>query len=247
MRAKIIDEQLKVYQSAFIQHGDSPKGTHQNNRETQYLRFQMLTDHLLNNHTDNTIEDVGCGICDLYGYLKSKNIKFTYSGTEIVDEMIALAKEKYPEITVKNRDILSEVGQKKNDFVVLSGTLNIPGNVEPEEWRRFCFSLISSMYGMCNKAIAFNFLTSHKTFTDPNLFYFDPSELLDYCIKNLSRFVELKHSYPLYEGTITVYRENYIQDQYKNPALAKYFRAPHRKSVNSSSLGDGNAVASGQV
>jgi len=220
---KIIDEQLKVYQPEFVKYGDSPKSTRQNNKETQHLRFQMLTGHLLNDHTHNTIEDIGCGICDLYGYLKNQNLEFTYSGTEIVEEMILLAKEKYPEITLKNRDILSASEQEKYDFVVLSGTLNMPGNITNEEWGEFCLSLISGMYNMCDKAIAFNFLTTHRTFTDPTLFYFNPSELLYYCINNLSRFVEIKHNYPLYEGTITVYRENYIQEQYKNPAFDKYF------------------------
>lgn len=223
MTGKIIDAQIKAYQPAFMQHGDTPKGTHQNNRETQYLRFRVLTEHLLNDQTHNTIEDIGCGICDLYAYLRSEPYKFTYSGTEIVNEMIALAREKYPEITIRNRDILSDSGNDKYDFVVLSGTFNMPGNVGPEEWKDFCLSLIRGMYGMCNKAVAFNFLTSHRTFSDPSLYYFDPSELLDYCIKNLSRFVELKHNYPLYEGTITVYRESYIQEQFQNPAFAKYF------------------------
>lgn len=225
MSDKIINEQVKVYQPAFMQHGDSPQGTHQNNRETQYLRFQMLTGHLLNDHTQNSIEDIGCGVCDLYRYLKDKNLKFTYSGTEIVNEMIALAKSKYPEVVVKNRDILKESAPGKYDFVVLSGTLNMPGDVESEEWEKFSLSLISSMYGMCNKAIAFNFLTSHRTYSSPGVHYFDPSELLDYCIKNLSRFVELKHNYPLYEGTITVYRESYVQEQFQDPAFAKYFQS----------------------
>ena len=224
MNDKILNEQIKVYQSAFVQHGDTPQGTHQNNRETQYLRFQMLTGHLLNDHAHHSIEDIGCGVCDLYGYLKDKKLKFTYSGTEIVNEMIELAKTKYPEIVVRNRDILQGSAQEKYDFVVLSGTLNMPGNVGAEEWRRFSLSLIESMYRMCNKAIAFNFLTSHRTYSSPGVHYFDPSELLDHCIRNLSRFVELKHNYPLYEGTITVYRENYIQNQFQDPAFAKYFR-----------------------
>jgi hypothetical protein len=219
----IIDEQLKVYQPEFVKYGDSPRSTRQNNIETQYLRFQILTEHLLSKNVHNTIEDIGCGICDLYGYLKNKDLEFTYSGTEIVNEMISLAKQKYPGITVRNRDILSEGGQEKYDFVVLSGTLNMPGNIQHEEWMKFCLTLISNMYGMCNKAIAFNFLTTHRTFTDTSLFYFNPAELLDYCINNLSRFVEIKHNYPLYEGTITVYRENYIQEQYNNSAFDKYF------------------------
>jgi len=138
--------------------------------------------------------------------------------------MIRHAKEKYPEITVINRDILHDNLQDKYDFVVLSGTMNITGNVEQDEWKKFCLSLISRMYGMCNKAIAFNFLTSHRTYSDSSLCYFDPSELLDFCIKNLSRFVEIKHNYPLYEGTIIVYREDYIHDKYNNSAFEKYFR-----------------------
>lgn len=225
MKPNILDEQLKVYQPNFLAYGDSPKGTHQNNQETQHLRFEMITGHLLNRETHNTIEDIGCGICDLYSYLKSRDAKFTYSGTEIVDEMIDLAKKKYPEITVRNRNILDPNVEEKHDFVVLSGTLNMPGNIDHDEWKSFCFSLIGSMYRMCSKAIAFNFLTTHSTFRDPTLFYLNPAEAVDYCLSNLSRFVELKHNYALYEGTITVYRESYIQEQYSHPAFAKYFRS----------------------
>jgi hypothetical protein len=223
-RLKIMDEQARVYRSAFLKHGDSPKGTNQNDKETQHLRFEMITGHLLDRHTQNTLEDIGCGICDLYGYLRGKNVTFTYSGTEIVSEMIELAKKKYPGITIKNRDILSDDIPDKYDFVVLSGMLNIPGNVERKEWRSFCFSFIKKMYGMCRKAIAFNFLTTHTTTPrDPALFYLDPAEAFDFCLSDLSRFVELKHNYPLYEGTITVYKESYVRDRYKNAAFAKYF------------------------
>lgn len=227
--SRIIDAQLGVYQPAFLEHGDSPQGTHQNNRETQYLRFEMLTGHLLNGSTHNTIEDIGCGVCDLYGYLKDRDLKFTYSGTEIVGEMVDLAKRKYPGLTIKNRDILSEKVADRYDFVVLSGTLNMPGNIGQEEWKSFCYSLIRAMYNMCDKAISFNFLTSHSTFNAPNLFYLDPAEALDFCLRELSRFVDLKHNYALYEGTITVYREDYIRSRYDDPAFAKYFRGSNGK------------------
>ncbi len=222
--SRILDAQKAVYRPAFMEHGDSPKGTRHNNEETQSLRFEMITAHLLNDKEHNTIEDIGCGLCDLYGFLKKKKYKFTYSGTEIVEEMIEFTKQKYPELTICNRDILKKDCSEKYDFVVLSGTLYIPGEVSREEWKEFCFSLIRKMYDMCNKAIAFNFLTTHRTFTDPELFYLDPAEAIDYCLSNLSRFVELKHNYPLYEGTITVYKESYIQEKYRNPVFAKYFQ-----------------------
>src|SRR6185295_4539140 len=185
---EIIREQIYQYRDNFLLHKDSPLGTFWNNRETQHLRFEMLTGHLLRTDMVSTIEDVGCGVCDMYAYLKSKNLKFTYSGTEIISEMIALAKEKYPEITLLNRDIIKDKVTDKYDFVVLSGALNLPGSTDRKEWKKFCYSLIQSMFTMCNKAIAFNFLTTHSTFVDPALFYINPSEAVTFCLSDLSRF-----------------------------------------------------------
>ena len=220
---RIIQEQINQYRNNFLLHKDSPLGMYWNDRETQQLRFEMLTGHLLREDVESTIEDVGCGVCDMYAYLKGKNLKVTYSGTEIINEMLEWARERYPELTLKNRDIIKDQVNDKYDFVVLSGAMNLPGNTDIKEWRKFCFSLIQRMFEMCNKAIAFNFLTTHSTFTDPALFYLNPTEAVTFCLDTLSRFVELRHNYALYEGTITVYRENYIKDQFTDAAFAKYF------------------------
>ncbi len=76
---------------------------------------------------------------------------------------------------------------------------------------------------MAEVAIAFNFLSSYRTFTDPDLFYFDPAEMLDHCVKHLSRFVVLDHGYPLFECTTTVYRPEFVERQYASDRFAKYF------------------------
>lgn len=219
----IIEEQVKVYRPMFIAHGDSPKSTGWPDRNAQLLRFEKLIDNFLDSMELITIEDIGCGICDLYPYLKSKNLKFSYSGTEIVPEMVVFAREKYPEICVKNRNIILDSVYDKYDYVVCSGLFNKPGEVDFYEWEKFSYDLINRMYEMCNKGISFNFLTTHRTFTDPTLHYFNPSEVLDFCFKNLSRFISVQHNYPLYECTITVFREEEIGFRYRNRGFDKYF------------------------
>lgn len=224
----ILAEQVRVYRPAFLEHGDSPQSTHQNNYATQHLRFETLVAHLLRGGSHNTLEDIGCGICDLYAYLKTQAADVTYSGTEVVPEMVEFARQKYPEIRVINRDIVNESIEDTYDFVVLSGTFNMPGATPHDDWKAFCFAVIRAMYGMCRKAIAFNFLTTHNTFSAPELFYLDPAEATEFCLTQLSRFVELRHAYPLYEGTVTVYRPDYIRTLHQDPALSKYFPAASR-------------------
>jgi len=219
----IINNQKDSYQAAFIEHGDKPEGTFQNNTETQYLRFERLLKNIEPYFNDKTtIHDVGSGLCDLHNYLTQKKILHTYSGTEIVQEMIDYSLSKYSDITISNRDLL-DVNAEKYDFVVLSGTLNIKGTLQEELWKEYCEKLILKMFELSTKAISFNFLTSYRTFSKDDLIYFNPLTIFEHCISNLSRFIILDHSYPLYEVTVTVFHEEFLKTNYNVNAFKKYF------------------------
>src|SRR6185312_9297066 len=96
MSGSFTNEQIEAYRKNFLEHGDTPRGVFWNNQDTQYLRFERLLKNL----------DIGCATCSLHEYLLNKKIKHDYHGNEIVPEMVTMAKKKYPEITVKERDIL---------------------------------------------------------------------------------------------------------------------------------------------
>jgi len=170
-----------------------------------------------------SIHDVGSGLCDLHKYLLLKNFNHKYSGTEIVQEMIDYALSQYTDIKLSNRDLLSACSEEKYDYLVLSGTLNLLNDQDPAEWGSYCMCLIKKMYDMSLKAISFNCLTSFNTFSDPSLFYFDPTEVFEFCVKNLSRFVILDHGYPLFEFNCTVFRPEFLSDQYNSIPFLKYF------------------------
>ena len=59
---------------------------------------------------------------------------------------------------------------------------------------------------LTTKGFAFNVLTTYsdESKMKENLYYADPTQLFEYCKKNISNFVMLRHDYPLYEFTIII-------------------------------------------
>jgi hypothetical protein len=223
--SKIIEDQIRIYKDNFLQNADSSLGTFQNDRATQYMRFEHILKPFLEILDEKTtFHDFGCGSCDMYHYLQTRNIKVDYSGTEVIQEMIDYAQTKYPGIKLYNRDVLKEEVTDKYDIVVFSGGLYFPGAVPKEEWKEFVFKIIDKMFEMSTIGISFNLLTTYCDYTTDNLFYLDPKEILDYCIRKHSRFVNLEHGYPLYEWTVSVFRKEYIKKKYPQPEFQKYLK-----------------------
>jgi SAM-dependent methyltransferase len=220
----VIDDQRTIYSDQIKKYGDSPESTHNQLAEIQNLRFERLINQLFQSSDGKSIHDVGCGICDLYSYLKNNNYPIDYSGTDIVPAMKSLVKEKFPHLSYFIRDVIQESINDKYDFVVLSGTFNLPGNVEHNDWKEFTRSMIRAMYKMANKGIAFNFLTIKSDFYNPKMYYESIEEILDFCVNNLSRHVIIDHAYPLYEFTCTVLKPETVKKKYTEPVFEKYFK-----------------------
>jgi hypothetical protein len=226
--SEILQRQIEVYRQSFLEHGDSPRATFNTDRRFQELRFERLIAPLLPLEPGVTLHDVGAGLCDLHGWLLERRIEHRYSGTEIVPEMVEAARRKYPGVRLERRDLLGPAPADRHELVVASGLFNIPGRVERGAWAEFVLAMIARMYEMATHAMAFNFLTSYRTFSDPALHYADPGRLFDFCQRELSRFVHLDHAYPFYEGTIAVFRPEFVRSRFDDPPFAKYFRTAGR-------------------
>lgn len=219
--------QREIYGANFRKHGDTPQGVFWNDEATQYLRFERLLAEILRHEGANSfsLHDVGCGTCALFEYLSNAKVACEYSGTEIVPEMILLCQQKYPDLDVQNRDIVSENETQRYDYVTLSGVLNLRGACPEDVWMTHCKRMLSSMFKMSRYGISFNFLTSNITVaSDPTLQYMDPAEILRYCHDTFSRFVIVDHSYPLFEVTVSVFKKEGMQRRYSSTQFAKYFK-----------------------
>ncbi|MBQ2294299.1 MAG: class I SAM-dependent methyltransferase [Spirochaetales bacterium] len=64
------------------------------NEQAQELRFEVLKNIFFHGAS---VLDVGCGLGNLYDYLKKQDYNFKYTGVDILPEMIFRAKEKNPQ------------------------------------------------------------------------------------------------------------------------------------------------------
>ncbi|MBM4317603.1 MAG: class I SAM-dependent methyltransferase [Deltaproteobacteria bacterium] len=222
---EIIKRQIEAYRPNFLEHGPSPKGTFQNNALTQRERHRQVLEPLLKiKPVDFTLCDIGSGLCDLHGLLNELKIPHRYTGVEIVPEMVEASKNRWPDAEIINVDLVNQTLPHTFDFVVLSGTFNIPGAVSSKDWETFVFKMIKSMFEHCTLGISFNFLTTYSTFRDNNLFYLSPEKVFSYAQNNLSRFCTLTTAYPLFEVTMSVFKPSAIKNHFSQPEFEKYFK-----------------------
>lgn len=220
----IIKSQLEVYRDNFIEHGDTPQGTHQNNLATIEERHRQLVAYLLPYLPKNfTVCDFGAGTCDLHGYLIKNGIEHQYTGIEIVPEMRDAAMIKYPKIRVVGSNFLNEHFSEQFDVILASGTFNFRKEIPPQLWEEYVFTVVSKMFKLSKVGVAYNALTSYSDFRDEKLYYMSPETAISHAQSKLSRFCCLSTLWPLYEFTLTVFKPKALANHYTRQEFSKYF------------------------
>jgi SAM-dependent methyltransferase len=206
MFEEIISTSRQHYERELLKHGNSAKGVNWSDAASQELRFSIICD--VADLTNQKIHDVGCGLAHFEEYLSGRGIHCSYVGSDISSLMIEAAMRRSPGLELHCANILDDQEPQwmVADYVVASGVFNVKGNNEKTLWKEFVYKMLYKMIKLSNKGMAFNMLTSYVDYEDPNLFYLAPSEMMDFCIRNLSRRVVIRHDYPLWEYTVYVYK-----------------------------------------
>ena len=188
----------------FTKFGPEPKGLNWNSKEAQEIRFEQIC-KVIDFSSPFSIIDYGCGYGSLIDYLKQKGQDFSYTGFDIVKEMIHKGRELHSSET-KYIFVSEERSLSKCDYVVESGVFNVKHSNSDTEWTKYVIELLNKMNNLAEKGLACNFLTkySDSEFMRPDLYYADPLFFFDYCKRNFSRNVALLHDYDLYDFTIIV-------------------------------------------
>jgi SAM-dependent methyltransferase len=174
-------------------------------RAQQELRFQVLADGMPMTGPSSVL-DIGCGFGDVYGYLQGLGREVQYTGCDLSPDMIAIAREKYPDASFETRDVLeSPYPDRTFDFVCISGIFN---HVLADN-DGFLRRMLSAAFQMSRCGVVANMTTDHVDYREPHLHYFNPEAVLQFC-RTLSRRVALRHDYPLYEFSVFVYRDGVI-------------------------------------
>ena len=87
-----------------------------------------------------------------------------------------------------------------------SGVFNVRVQTPLDEWRAYVEDTIGDLAALSRRGFAFNVLSSYSDADKQrdDLYYADPRNLLDQCLRRWPRRVALVHDYGLYEFTVIV-------------------------------------------
>jgi cyclopropane fatty-acyl-phospholipid synthase-like methyltransferase len=195
------DQILSFYDFHLKKYGDRPEAL----RWTppgQLKRYQMLVDIASEQELNNaTVLDYGCGTGDFYKYLKRRDINVKYTGVDINENFVNLAKSKYPECTFKVMNADDDQFEGFYDYIFICGVFNLQVPGVDDDLK----NAMTTLFGHCNKGMVLNALSSHTTVKDPELHLTSPEEMVKFSIENLSPFISLRHDRILNDFTLYVY------------------------------------------
>jgi cyclopropane fatty-acyl-phospholipid synthase-like methyltransferase len=199
---KLIEQVREYYTAKIKEFGATPQGVDWNSKESQELRFNVLS--TLIDEPVFSVLDFGCGFGSMFDYYSQKYTNFSYTGFDIAEEMIQTAVKTFT--SSGNATWTASLPNKKSDYVVASGIFNVKLENTDENWLSYILETIHTLNEFSEKGFAFNILTSYsdKEYMKDYLFYGDPLVLFDYCKTHFSKNVALLHDYNLYEFTIIV-------------------------------------------
>lgn len=147
---------IGFYDNLIKQHSpNSAKSAGWSDQGSQEIRFTILAQ--IGDLTNKSILDVGCGLGDLYLYLKHKFKAIDYTGIDIVPLMIKQAQQKFPDVNFIQLDFNQYQG-KKLDYILASGALSYWF----ENYEEFYFKMIEKMFNQSKIAVGFNMLNSQR-------------------------------------------------------------------------------------
>ncbi len=182
-------------------HGDRPEAVRWSPRG-QALHYECLLD-IDENIEGSRVLDYGCGKGDLYQFLEERNISVDYTGFDINENLISLAKQKYPEAEFRVFDIEAEEMDGDFDYIFLCGVFNL----KLKDLDKTIKNVLVKLFRHCRKALAFNALSSDNPKKSVELNYLSPDEMIEFAKNNLSPDVSLAKERIPYDFTMFVRKE----------------------------------------
>jgi len=200
------------YLQLFKTYGDSPQACQWSSRESQIHRLTYLLGVTNPNglQPSDKILDFGCGTAALADLLRDVNIQASYTGVDIIDELLDCGRAKHPHHRFcKQGDIQPN---ETFDYIFISGTFNNnTGNNELffETTMRWCWR-------HCSHAIAFNLFSTYVDYQEPDLWYKAPEQTIGFIKSNFGHLTpfQMLNDYVLPGGAIPSEYTVYV---YKQP------------------------------
>jgi SAM-dependent methyltransferase len=197
-------EIIQRYSERYQQYGYSPL-TLGWDKGKQDIRFDILTS--LQDLSNQSILDIGCGFGDLNITLKNKFNNYYYLGIDIVPDLIAEARRRYSNdnIDFLCGDFLEQAVAQEFDFAIASGIFNF--KLKNRNNYSFIESIIKKALSVCREGIAFDFLSDKVDFKYDHTFHSSPERIIEIAYK-YSRNIVLRNDYMPFEFTLYIFKDD---------------------------------------
>lgn len=151
-----------------------------------------------------SVLDAGCGFGDFYGYLRGRGLNVDYTGIDISEEFIAMARESYPGARFIAADFEERDVDETFDWVFAAGifTIRLSDN------EAFVRRMLERMFACCRHGFAADFLRpAYGDGTGDEYWRPLPEDIVEIC-RPLSRRYALRCDYMADEFCVYVYKDD---------------------------------------
>jgi SAM-dependent methyltransferase len=201
---ELVRDVVAHYEAQLRAHGPTARGMDWRDEASQHLRFRVLCDGLA--LAGRSVHEVGAGAGHLLDHLRASGVAADYSGSDLSQAMVDAARRRHPSARFERRDWLGPESGERFDVVLGSGLFHVCAGHGGAPFARFVEAMLRRMWAAAREALAFNLMSDQVDWRVPSLHYTSPAETLDFCRRELSRHVRLRHDYPLHEYTVQVFR-----------------------------------------
>jgi SAM-dependent methyltransferase len=192
------EDVLRYFDRRLDAHGVAVQAVDWGSEGSQRMRFEVLAG--IGPLGGARVLDAGCGLGDLWAFLRSVSPSVDYEGWDVNPRMIAAATERFPDARFRAVDAGSGVDlDQQFDWVVASGLFYLRDEA-------FFSTTVRRLFARCRRGLAFNTLSAWADRRTPGEFYAEPDRVLDVC-RTLSRRLTLRHDYLPHDFTVYVYRD----------------------------------------
>lgn len=192
---------IQLYSKLVETYGTDVRALNWGSREAQHARFAVLAQ--VGDLQDATLLDVGCGVGDLYAWMRERGVRVSYTGIDITPSMVEVARRRFPEESFQVKNLLDAraTGERAYDYVLASGLFTH----RREEPSSFLVAMTTRMFAVCRRAVALNCLSTWASTREPEEYHADPLDTMRACRTLTSRIV-VRHDYHPGDFTLYLYR-----------------------------------------
>lgn len=180
-------ELLYFYNRHLKNFGDAPQAVRWTPKG-QRRRYETLL-KIAGDFSGKKILDFGCGKGDLNEFIKKRDISINYCGIDVNENLIKLAKSKYPETEFIAVDLEESEFERVFDVIFICGVFNLRIAGIEESMK----NVLKKLFRLCNEALHVNLLSYYIAQRNVELFYVKPEEIMKFAITELSRSVTLMY------------------------------------------------------